>query len=183
MDNNIPVEWQISALHFDKKILLSGVILRDAPFAYEKQISNFRNLLKVFKSYFISVYGNKEILITINDKTINTNTDKYESFPFVVDVLYIGEIIIKTADNDKPLKILQAYPIIFENTKSLFDVISDIDDIILVSYTADFFKRFGALAFTLPQKRKTIDFTQQLFKEFKKHDTRVFYVSKSESNL
>lgn len=181
--NNIPIVWQISALHLDKKILLSGVILRDAPFAYDKQIGNFRNLVKVFKSYFIDVYGNKEIIITANNKTINTNTDKYGSFTVVVDLLHIGELIIKTANNDKPLKILQAYPIIFKNTKSLFDVISDIDDTIIVSYTADFFKRIGALAFTPPKKRKTVDFTQKLFKEFEKHDTRVFYVSKSESNL
>ena len=182
-DNNIPVVWQISALHLDKKILLSGVILRDAPFAYDKQIGNFRNLLKVFKSYFIGVYGDKEILITTNDKTISTNTDKYGSFSVVVDLLPKGKIIIKTVGNDKPLKILQTYPIIFENTKSLFDVISDIDDTIIVSYTADLFKRIGTLAFTLPKKRKAVGFTQKLFKEFEKYDTRVFYVSKSESNL
>jgi phosphatidate phosphatase APP1 len=181
--NYIPVVWQISALYLDKKILISGVILRDTPFAYEKQIGNFRNLLEVCKSYFVGVYGNKEILITTNNKTINTNTDKYGSFSVVVDFLYISELIIKTTDNDKPLQILQTYPIIFENTKSIFDVISDIDDTIIVSYTADFLKRIGSLAFTLPKKRKAVGFTQKLFKEFEKQDTRVFYVSKSESNL
>lgn len=182
-ENNIPVVWQISALHLDKKILLSGVILRDAPFAYDKQIGNFKNLLKVFKSYFIDVYGNMEILITTNSKTIKTKTDTYGSFTVVVGLQHEGELIIKTANHDKPLRILQNYPIIFKNTKSLFDVISDIDDTIIVSYTADFFKRIGTLAFTAPKKRKTVDFTQKLFKEFEKYDTRVFYISKSESNL
>lgn len=181
--NNIPVVWQLSALHLDKKTLLSGVILRNTPFAYEKQIGNFKNLLRVCKSYFIGVYGNKIILITTNDKTINTNTDKYGSFTVVVDLLHKGDLTIKTADNDKPLKILQNYPIIFQNRKGLFDVISDIDDTIIVSYTADFFKRIGALAFTPPQKRKAVDFTQKLLEEFEKHDTRVIYISKSESNL
>jgi len=181
--NNIPVVWQISALHLDKRIVLSGVILMDAPFDYDKQIGNLRNLLKVFKSYFIDVYGNKEILITTNNKTIKTNTDKYGSFSVVVDLLPMGEIIIKTVGNDKPLKILQTYPVIFENTQSPFDVISDIDDTIIVSYTTDFFKRIGTLGFTQPKKRKVVGFTQKLLKEFAKYDTRVFYVSKSESNL
>lgn len=181
--NNIPVVWQISALHLNKKTLLSGVILRDSPFTYESQISNFRNLINVCKSYFIGVYANKEILITTNDKTINTNTDKYGSFTIVIDHLHKGELIIKTPDNDKRLKILQTYPVIFQNTKSLFNVISDIDDTILISYTADFMKRISAVIFTPPQKRKVVGFTQNLLKEFEKHDTFVLYISKSESNL
>jgi len=182
-NNNIPVVWQISALHLDKKTLLSGVILRETPFTYEKQVSNFRNLINVCKSYFIGVYANKEILITTNDKTINTNTDQYGSFTIVIDHLHKGEIIIKTTDNDKRLKILQTYPIIFQNTKSLFDVISDIDDTILISYTADFMKRIRTLTFTPPQKRKVVGFTQNLLRAFEKHDTSVLYISKSESNL
>jgi phosphatidate phosphatase APP1 len=94
-----------------------------------------------------------------------------------------GELKINISDSVNPLKILQVYPIVFQNTRSPFDVISDIDDTIVVSYTADFFKRIGTLALTAPNKRKTIDFTKKLFQEFEKQDARVFYVSKSESNL
>jgi len=179
----MPIVWQISVLHLNKKTLLSGVLLKGIPFTYDEQIGNFRNLLKVLRSYFIGVYANKEIAISVNDKIIYTNTDKYGSFSVVVDFLCKGELTIKIADSNKPLKILQSYPIVFQNTESPFDVISDIDDTIIVSYTADFFKRIGTLAFTAPQKRKTIGFTQKLFEEFKKQDVRVFYVSKSESNL
>ena len=182
-NNNIPVVWQISALHLNKRTLLSGVLLKGIPFAYDKQLSNFRNLLKVIKSYFIAAYANKEISITSNGKTINTSTDKNGGFSVVVDSLHNGELNVNIAGHEKPLKILQSYPIIFQNTESPFDVISDIDDTIIVSYTADFFKRIGTIAFTSPQKRKTIDFTQKLFEEFKKQDARVFYISKSERNL
>lgn len=179
----MPIVWQISALHLNNKTWISGVLLKSTPFTYDKKISNFRNLLKVVKSYFIGVYANKEISVTANDKIIYSNTDKNGGFSVVLNKLYEGDLVIKIAGSDKPLKILQTYPIIFQNTQSAFDVISDIDDTIIVSYTADFFKRVGTLAFTSPQKRKAIGFTQRLFEEFKKHDARVFYVSKSESNL
>lgn len=179
----MPVIWQISAIQLNKKTWISGVILKSTPFSYNRKISNFRNLLKVVKSYFIGVYANKEISVTANDKIIYTNTDKYGGFSVVINKLYKGEPEIKIAGSDKPLKILQNYPIVFQNTKSPFDVISDIDDTIIVSYTANFFKRIGTLAFISPQNRKTIGFTQTRLEEYKKHDVRVFYVSKSESNL
>lgn len=177
------VVWQISALHLNNKTLLSGVILKNSPFTYDNQIGSFKNLLKVGKSYFIGICAHQKITITTNNITIQTTTDEHGSFSVVLDFLLTGEIIIKIVSSDKPLKILQTYPVIFQNTESTFDVISDIDDTIIVSYTADFFKRVATLAFTAPQKRKSIDFTLHLLKEFEKQDARVFYVSKSESNF
>ena len=179
----MPIVWQISALHLHKRTLISGVLLKGIPFTYNKQIGNFRNLLKVIKSYFIAAYANKKISITLNGKTINTSTDKNGNFSVIVETLHKGVININIASHEKPLEILQSYPIVFQNTESPFDVISDIDDTIIVSYTANFFKRIGTLAFTSPQNRKAISFTQKIFKEFKKQDARVFYISKSESNL
>ena len=179
----LAIIWQISALHFTNKTLLSGVLLKDSPFIYDKQIGRFKNLLKVGKSYFIGVCANEEITIATSNKTIQIRTDEYGSFSLVLDFLFTGEITIKITPENKPLKIIQSYPVVFHNIESPFDVISDIDDTILVSYTADFFKRVGTLAFTVPHKRKSIDFTHKLLKEFEKQDARVFYVSKSESNF
>ncbi len=179
----IPVVWKISALQLDNKTLISGVLLKDTPFLYNEQISNFKNLQKVIKTYFIPVYANNKISINTDDQTIDTNTDQHGGFSVVTDYLFDGNLTIKTDDHAEPLVILQTYPVLFKITESPFDVISDIDDTILVSYTADFFKRIGTVIFTSPGKRKVIDFTQNLFQEFKKYDARVFYVSKSESNL
>jgi len=179
----IPVVWKISALQLDNKTLISGVLLKDTPFLYNKHISKFKNLKKVIKTYFIPVYANKKISINTDDQTINTTTDQHGGFSVIVDFLINGNIKIKINNGAEPLVILQTYPILFKTTESPFDIISDIDDTILVSYTADFFKRIGTVIFTSPGKRKVIDFTQKLFKEFKKYDARVFYVSKSESNL
>lgn len=155
----------------------------DSPYTYDKQISGVRNLLKVIKSYFIHVYGDMDVLITTNNKTIETRTDKYGGFSIIVDFLHEGDLRIEIPDGKEPLKTLQSYPIIFPNTNGPFDIISDIDDTIIVSYTADLFKRVSALAFTSPHDRKVVGFTKNLYKEFEKLDARVFYISKSESNL
>ena len=182
--NNIPIVWQISALHLTaERTLFSGVILNNSPFTYDAKIGVIRNLIKVIKSYFIRAYANKEISITSNGSTINTNTDSHGGFQVIFGFQHNGEVKINITGLDKPLRILQTYPISFHNTNSPFDVISDIDDTIIISYTSDFFKRVGVLTLTPPRKRKVIGFPQKMLDEFKKQDARIFYVSKSESNL
>ncbi len=180
----MPVVWEISALHLANKMtLFSGVILTNVPYSFDKNVGGFSNLLKISRSYFINSYANKNISITSNGTITNTITDKNGSFRVVTDSLHEGEIKINISDNAEPLRILQAYPVTFKNTQSAFDVISDIDDTIIVSNTADLFKRLVTLAFKAPQKRKSISFSKKMFDEFKKLDVRVFYISKSESNL
>ncbi len=182
--NNIPVVWQISALHLTaNRTLFSGVLLNNSPITYDTKFGVLSNLIKVIKSFFVSAFANKEISITSNGSTINTNTDKHGGFKLIVGFQHNGEIKINIAGLDKPLRILQTYPITFQETNSSFDVISDIDDTIIVSYTSDFFKRVGALTLTPPRKRKVIDFPRKMFDEFNKQDARIFYISKSESNL
>ncbi len=179
----MPVVWQISVLNLTNKTLINGVLLNGIPFLFVKKTGTFQHAINVIKSYFIEVYGNKEISITANQKTITTSTDKFGSFSVVVDFPLNSDVLVRIAGNDEPLKILQNYPVVFQNTESRFDVISDIDDTIIVSHTADFFKRIGTLAFKTPLKRKAVNLSQRLFKEFGKQDARIFYVSKSESNL
>ena len=182
--NSIPVVWQVSICHLvNNRTLFRGVILNKAPFKYETNIGRLRNLVKVIESYFISVYSNKGISITSNGETIQTTTDTHGSFETIAEFEHNGALKIFTNGEKEPLKQLQSYPTTFHETNSTFDVISDIDDTIIMSYTADLFKRIGTLAFKTPHKRQVIAFTQKMFTEFKKLDARIFYVSKSESNL
>ena len=184
ISKNIPIVWQISALHLtDKRTLFSGVILSNYPFTYDTKTGMLNNMVKVIKSYYTRTFSNKEILIISNGKTIKAKTDIHGSFQVIAGFWHKGEIKIYITGQNNPLHILQTYPITFKETGSPFDIISDIDDTIIVSYTADFFKRIGVVAFTPPAKRKVIGFSQKLLDEFKKQDTRIFYVSKSESNL
>ena len=182
--NSTPVVWQISICHLvNNRTLFRGVILNKAPFKYDKKINALRNLVKVIKSYFISVYANKDISMISHGKTIKATTDTHGSFQIIAEFQHIGALKIYTEGQNKSLKQLQSYPTTFRETNSAFDVISDIDDTIIVSYTADLLKRIATLAFKTPHKRKVIEFTQKMFTEFKKQDARIFYVSKSESNL
>ena len=153
--NNIPIVWQISALHLTaERTLFSGVILNNSPFTYDAKIGVIRNLIKVIKSYFIRAYANKEISITSNGSTINTNTDSHGGFQVIFGFQHNGEVKINITGLDKPLRILQTYPISFHNTNSPFDVISDIDDTIIISYTSDFFKRVGGThSYASPKKK------------------------------
>jgi len=180
---NMSVVWQLSLIHFNKRVLIKGVLLQEEPFIYNKNTSSFKNLLKVGKSYTIDTCIDSNITISFENKTIYTKTNTQGGFLELLDFIPKGEPKISLTKSGQPLKIIQTYPITFKETAGNFDVISDIDDTIVYSYTADFFKRVGTLAFTTPNKRKPIEFTQNLFEEFKKQDIRVFYISKSEGNL
>lgn len=180
---NIPVVWQIAALNLNKKTLLYGVLLKGIPYSFNKKVTVFKNLINLIRSYFITAYANKNISIKSNGKTINVITDKNGGFRSVTDSLHEGEIKIYIPGKDEPLRILQSYPITFKNTDSDIDVISDIDDTIIVSYTANFFKRVGTLVFKEPKKRKVIGYTQKMFVAFIDQNSRMIYVSKSEGNL
>ena len=177
------IVWQISIIQLTNRTLLRGVLLKDKPFTYDKHISRVNNLFKVVKSYLISVYAYNEITIIVDNQSIKTTTDKYGGFSVFLEDVHKEEVVVHIDSDNQSLKIIQTYPTVFPEMDSSFDVISDIDDTIIHSYTADFFKRISTLAFTIPSKRIPLAFTQNLFDEFKNNDIRVFYISKSESNL
>jgi len=178
-----PIVWQLSVLQLDKKTLVSGVLLTRAPFAYDKRISNIRNFINVLKSYFIGVYAEKELFIVSKEHRISAKTNPYGGFSVVVDSLVddIPEIILPGSTS--PLRIIQNYPIIFPYSSHTIDVISDIDDTIIVSHSSNLFKRIKTLAFKAPHKRKSISSSSSLLNAFVKNGASVIYVSKSESNL
>lgn len=176
------VVWQFSMIELDKKTLITGVILEKIPFVYQNQISKFNNLQKLIQSYFIPRTVEQKITIRIGEKIVPAQTDKYGSFFVAIDTVQQNPVTITLSD-DLPLEIIQKYPINFENTPGAFDVISDIDDTIMVSYSANFYKRIKTLLTNSPKDRKAVTFTTKLFEVFSKKNARVFYVSKSESNL
>jgi phosphatidate phosphatase APP1 len=176
------VVWQLSVIHFEKKTLLCCVLLNSAPFVYDKRLSGFRNLFKVGKSYNAVTYNNKPILITAGQEQYRVETDKNGSFS--LELSYIVKDEVKISDErGMPFRVVQNYPVVFKNTSGPFDVISDIDDTILVSYSANFLKRIRTLTLVSPHRRQSVGFTQALLEETEKLKARVFYVSKSESNL
>jgi phosphatidate phosphatase APP1 len=179
----MPLIWQLSAAHFGTKTLLHGVLAQDMPPLFSTESSSIKNLLNLLKSYFITLFSHAEIIIEVNGRKIKSKTDKHGEFLVELDFLVNEHIKIYTKDGDHRIKAVQEYPVIFPELAGEYEVVSDIDDTIMVSYTADFFKRIITVALKGPYKRRTIDFTQHLFKALEKQQSRIFYISKSESNL
>jgi phosphatidate phosphatase APP1 len=178
-----PVLWQLSVLELDGKNLVNGVVVRSLPFALGKQASYLRNFLRSLSSYVLKPYSEREISVEVNGEKRVLKTDAKGAFRLIFDQTLLKENIIIRTSSGEPISIKQSYPVFFRKTKGPIDVISDVDDTIITSYTKSLIKRIGSILFTPPQKRKPIGFTQNLFKIFDNNQSRVLYISKSESNL
>lgn len=176
------VTWQCAVVNLDKKTLISGVILSGNPFTYRKRVNRFKSLRNLLLSYFWPRYSEREIIVRAGEHTYNTVTDAYGGFYLVADALIETEPRIEKTDGTE-LPILQSYPVIFENTAADFFVVSDIDDTIMVSHSANFFKRILTLLLKTPQHRTPVPYVRDLLQFLEKDGARVFYISKSESNL
>lgn len=180
---HMPIIWQLSIIQFTGRTLISGVLLNKTPTLYSHKVSRLRNLLKVLRLYFIPEAGHCELEIATGTEILTTKTTGNGSFNIVLEKHIDSVPYFRIKGKDQPVKIIQEYPVLLKQTNSHFDVISDIDDTILRSYSSDAFRRITTLALTSPYKRKVIGFTRSLFKRFDSQEARVFYVSKSESNL
>jgi phosphatidate phosphatase APP1 len=94
-----------------------------------------------------------------------------------------GDIKIVDPDRDEILPIIQDYPVRFADNENPLIAISDIDDTLLVSYTANFWNRIRTILLTAPEKRKAVSFTIGILDAILQKRGTIFYVSKSESNL
>ena len=175
--------WQISILTLSSKSFIKGVVLNARPPLEKKRLSVLENLTTLIKSYTRRPLKTTEIKIKIDKREFHVVTNKEGIFNLELEYTLEKEPEIGISFQDKELSIIQEYPVFFKSINSEIDVISDIDDTILISHTANIIKRIGLLSFVTPLKRKTVQFTQQLLNFSNEHPCNVFYVSKSESNL
>lgn len=178
-----PVVWQLSVLELDDITLVNGTIVNALPFAFNKKTGYLKNAVKSISSYFLKPFSNQNIIIKFNKQTKPVNTNSRGSFSVVFAKQIQTEAIAIEINGGKRLETVQSYPLFFKAKSGKIDIISDIDDTIVASYTKSIFKRIGSILFTPPEKRKPIGFTQNLFNGFKHQNSRVQYLSKSESNL
>ncbi|MFD1292345.1 phosphatase domain-containing protein [Lutibacter holmesii] len=177
------IVWHLSAIQFSQKTVVSGVLLSHHKFRARQTDSWFSNARQVIGSYFKNTCRNKEILVTNKRHTLKTTTNKNGSFSVTFNFKVEGEIFIHFTDKTSVLSTLQSYPILFKDPPSGLNVISDIDETIMVSYTNTLVKRFFTTLFKTSEKRGVISFTKDLFDSLKDQNPRFFYVSKSENNL
>jgi phosphatidate phosphatase APP1 len=177
------IVWQLSVISLSSKSLIKGVILEKNPFVKKERISRLKHLLMLIKSYRTKPLINSELSINIENKSFSVVTNANGTFELEIDVSYKKEPKISIWFQDVKLESTQEYPIFFSYKNTKIDVISDIDDTILISHTASAIKRIGVLSLVPSYKRKTILLTKKLLELINNTPTNVYYVSKSESNL
>ncbi|MHA7130654.1 phosphatase domain-containing protein [Algoriphagus namhaensis] len=176
-----PIVWQLSVVQFEKTTWINGVILQKEPYLHKKRVGKIKNLFKLLSSYFVQTYADKEITLRVDGEAIRSMTDAAGNFSVFVQKPEVDQVTLFAESQQNPLPLAQDFPVYSPASESAFDFISDLDDTLVVSHTADHFRRISTLAFTPPEARKPIGFSSKLLEEFK--DSRITYVSKSESNL
>lgn len=178
------VVWKIEVVKYpNNKTEVSGVLLKGSPVLIDTGSTVFRNLRSIISTYFSPTLSNASIQVTVNRSTETVKTDSKGKFKasFICDSP--KNIFIQPNGMETISPILQDYPLVFSNTNSSFDIISDIDDTIVKSYTSDIAKRISTILFKRAGNRKTVEYTWNLFQSLKKFNPGIYYVSKSESNL
>lgn len=166
--------WQISIVHFKEKSIISGTILSG-------DVKQKKWTLRLPFVYFQKPLANHPIQIQVGRQEFNISTDQYGSF--LLECNFIASHEVRIFSDKKQLKINQSYPFVFQRSDYPIMVISDVDDTLLVSYTASTWNRIWTILFTSPENRKSVGFTREILKAVSNMRGRIFYVSKSESNL
>jgi len=177
------VIWQISAIQFRDKTLINGIILKDISWPDHIKTTKLKNIYLVLSSYFRKRYKNQKIIISAGEKFIETVTDKYGRFSTIVKQDNIEKIEVLDPKSRKTFEIIQTYPVFFADNDNPVAAISDIDDTVLISNTQRMIKSIATVLFVTPDKRVPINHTVNLLNILHEKGSRIFYVSKSESNL
>ena len=156
--------WQLSVRHQGSGSSVRGVILKSNPIFHGTRRGGFINMLRVIRSYFIKPLARKTINLRIDEQEFQATTNSRGEFMFDVESK-LGDVKSVELAGQK-LEFVFDYPEVFPKGIGDYEVISDIDDTIMISYTADTIKRITTLLFTDPLKRRKIDYTHQLYEHF-----------------
>lgn len=173
--------WQLSVLQLGNHSLVNGTILKGKRKIRSNTTTIAGNFLQVMRSYFHETYSGKEITFRMGDFKKELLTTGKGHFSFMADVPPDNDIEIIAAG--RSLEVPTHYPAVFRQNDSKLEIVSDLDDTVMVSHTASALKRITTILFYRPKKRKSVAYTHELFKDFQKQKYRITYLSKSESNL
>jgi len=174
---------QLSIIEFSTRTLITGTILHSPIHDKKKVTIGLKNAKHIVYSYHTKIFKNKPIAILLRDKTVLTNTDNEGKFSVELNAKSLGKIKILDSILNKEIKCTQKYPVLFSKPNSRLNIVSDIDETIIKSYTKSLSKRIYTTLFKPAHKRKVIDFTKELFNFYKKQNSKFYYVSRSETNL
>jgi hypothetical protein len=173
--------WQLNILQLGDKSLVNGTILRGKRKLRINTTTIAGNFFQVLRSYFHGTYAEKEVTFRMGTFRKELITTGKGHFSFMADTAPGDDIEILAGG--KPLEIPPHYPHIFRQNGSRLEIISDLDDTVMISHTASALKRIATILFYRPKKRKSVAYTHALFRDFQERSYRITYLSKSESNL
>ncbi|MEQ8908881.1 MAG: App1 family protein [Vicingaceae bacterium] len=171
---------RLSLIELQGKTWVSGNVLKGKSIPQNGK-SKWSHFLFVLRSYFRSPIKNVTFQAKLGQETIELQTDGKGHFSQIIDLPLPTDFSFSYQDH--PLGLSEDYPLLFPKANTEVEVISDLDDTVLVSHTASALKRIRNILFLAPQKKKNILYTFHLMQAFKELRWRVHYLSKSESNL
>jgi len=174
--------WQLSIINLTHGTFISGTLLKGNKRGKRYPGSIAGHLAHVLSSYFRQPYKNKPVTLTVNGQQYHVTTTSKGRFQLQVGGEAVPQIRIKN-ETGQAIEIIQDYPVVFSYNSSNTGIISDIDDTIMVSHTRSILKRIGTILFTIPSRRKAVNFSFQLLTTATARGYHIAYVSKSESNL
>lgn len=174
--------WHFTAVELDRKMLVTGTVLRNQTSIDKSPRTIFTNAWNVLSSYHKKTYKRQQIFIETKGESFSIKTSKkgyfFELLPFdCMDDFKVFD------EQQNQLSINQIHPYYFQNPSTPIEVISDIDDTVIHSHTASALKRIFTILFKRPKRRNKVLFSNALLDYFDENKFRIAYLSKSESNL
>ena len=171
---------RLAMIELEHKTWISGNLLKgqSIPQNGKSKLSHF---LFVLRSYFRKPIKQQKLIAKFGKEEVELKTNEKGHFSQLVELPLPTDIRFYYQNQQIP--VTEEYPSLFPNPETSIEVISDLDDTVLLSHTASALKRIRNILFLAPQKKETILYTFHLMQAFKDLKWRVHYLSKSESNL
>lgn len=181
----------------DNKVFITGAIIEEKGLSGPDDESSIRkNFLAMLKRYSGDEIAGVRVKIEFQESEETVMTNKKGLFHTVMPVkndhdLSDSEIKVKYTLIDEVVedqgKITSTANVYFVDEKCDFNVISDIDDTIMISHSTSFFKKMRLMMFKNAYSRKPFEGIDTFYNKLafgnKNFRRSVFYVSGSEWNL
>ncbi|RYY68706.1 MAG: DUF2183 domain-containing protein [Chitinophagaceae bacterium] len=177
-----------------ENLTLFGNVYKGKPARERKYTKNiFSNIRRLIQLFFVKPVARARVVFFWQDLKLETETEKDGFFKFdwaspehLEAGWHEGKVQLQTPDGEV---IEEDVARVYVPHITQYAFVSDIDDTVMMSYSATKIKRLRALLTKHPHNRKIFEGTRELYAEFSKAYTEpdvpnpFFYVSSSEWNL
>jgi phosphatidate phosphatase APP1 len=184
MKNRDPVIWQLSVVQFELGTSISGVALAKIdPSTYPDRFFSDQTVA-VLKSYMNKPYAGEDLFIWADRSVYKVITNPHGTFKFWLNSARVNEVeIYADAACTAIVPRVQSSPIYYPLGEKPIEIISDIDDTIIQSFSNTFLQRISTILFKQIHSREMIAFTGHLLTNARERGIRVYCISRSEENL